>query len=154
MAELGEVRKSIFVLTGPREGYSGVLGGRYWFRDGELAVLDQFKDKVKLVLCNNYACNIKDEKPIWKTTEVDGKKASIKIGEMSKPTPAVTTVMGDPVASVVIPPSTPKVEVKVDPLPVDPNPVDTSKVAEVKPGGDGTSVGTSTSAGAGAGKGS
>ncbi len=89
-----------FVLTGPRKGFTGVLGGRYGFRDGKLAVNVDVKDKMALVLCSRYACNIEGENPLWK--EVDG--GSVKIGDMPTPAPVVTMVTGEPTASVVLPP--------------------------------------------------
>ncbi len=89
-----------FVLTGPRKGFTGVLGGRYGFKDGKLNVNVDVKDKMALVLCSRYACNIEGENPLWK--EVDG--GSVKISEMSKPSPVVSTVTGEPQASIVLPP--------------------------------------------------
>jgi len=97
-----------FVLTGPRKGFTGVLGGRYGFRDGKLTVNSDYKDKVALILCSRYCCNIEGENPIW--AEKDG--GSIKIGEMVKPESVVTAVVSDPVSSVVMP------EVKVESKPV------------------------------------
>ena len=83
-----------FVLTGPREGYTGFLSnGRYGFKDGELTVPQSMKEGLKTILCNAYACNIKGEAPIWESK--DG--ASVKVGEVEKPKAEVTTVKADPV---------------------------------------------------------
>jgi hypothetical protein len=82
----------IFVLTGPREGFTGVLGGRYGFDRGELTVEHSLRDPLRIILCNNYACNIKGEAPLWKT--VDG--ASVKITDVEKPEKEVTTVKTQP----------------------------------------------------------
>lgn len=100
-------RTVTFVLTGPREGFTGLLGGRYGFKNGELTINAEHKDVLKLVLCNNYACNIEGEAPIWETR--DG--AAVKVGEVTKPEAVITTIVGEPTASVQIPtPEAPKVE--------------------------------------------
>lgn len=113
-----------FRLTGPREGFTGMLGGRYGFRNGELTVVEEFKDSLKLILCNNYACNIVGEAPIWETK--DG--ASIKVGIVDKPKPVLTSIVGEPVSSVVLPEvkaPTPDVKSPSEPpgLPAGPDPV-------------------------------
>jgi len=103
MAELGEKAQVTFVLTGPREGYSGSLCGRFWFKDGILRVNAEFKDQLKLILCNQYGCNVQGEAPIWETVETDGKKSSVKVGTVTKPEAVVSATTGDPVASVQAP---------------------------------------------------
>jgi hypothetical protein len=88
-----DVNKVTFVLTGPREGFTGVLGKRYGFRDGKLTVDHIFRDPFRIILCTNYCCNIKGEAPLWKT--VDG--ASVKITDVEKPRVETTTVKSAPV---------------------------------------------------------
>jgi hypothetical protein len=85
-----------FVLTGPRKGFSGVLGGRYKFENGEFVCNEEVKDKIKLVLCSVYRCNIKGDKPLWETK--DG--ASVKVGELDKPKAPESTVVEPPKAEV------------------------------------------------------
>lgn len=100
-------RTATFVLTGPREKFTGFLG-RYGFKDGRLTVPEKFKDNLKLILCNSYGCNIEGEKPIWETV----KGGSIKVGEVEKPVLETTIVQSSPQASTVVPPPEPKVESK------------------------------------------
>lgn len=85
-----------FVLTGPRKGFTGILCKRYGFKDGELSVPHVYRDPFRLILCNNYACNIKGEAPLWKT--VDG--IAVKITDVEKPKAETTTVKSAPSASV------------------------------------------------------
>jgi len=87
--------RSTFVLTGPRKGFTGILGGRYGFRDGELTVDHVHKDKLKLILCTSYCCNVKGEAPLWRTEE----GASVKITDLEKPKVETTTVKSAPVSS-------------------------------------------------------
>lgn len=90
-----DVNKVTFVLTGPREGFTGILGKRYGFKDGELSVDHVYRDAFRTILCNSYCCNIKGEAPLWQT--VDG--ASIKITDVPKPVRETTTVKSSPSAS-------------------------------------------------------
>ena len=101
--------KVTFVLTGPRKGFTGVLGGRYGFKDGELTCDEHMKDKLMLVLCTKYCCNVKNAPPLWKT--VNG--ASVKVTEMDIEQDPVTTVSEPPKAEVKVE-ATPKVESKKD----------------------------------------
>ena len=85
-----------FVLTGPRKGFTGVLGGRYKFEDGKFVCNEEVKDKIKLVLCTQYCCNIEGDKPLWETK--DG--ASVPVGKMDKPKAPESTVVEPPKAEV------------------------------------------------------
>lgn len=97
--------KVTFVLTGPREGYTGVLGGRYGFNDGKLTVDHSFRDGLRNILCVRYCCNIQNEAPLWKTVTENGLKASVKVTELDiKP-------VGEPVATMEPPKASVKVEV-------------------------------------------
>lgn len=87
--------KVTFVLTGPREGFTGILGKRYGFKDGELTVDYNLRGPFSIILCNGYCCNIKGEAPLWKT--VDG--ASVKITDVEKPKVETTTVKSAPVST-------------------------------------------------------
>ena len=95
-----DVNKVTFVLTGPRKGFTGILNKRYGFKDGELTVDHVFRDPFRLILCNNYCCNIKGEAPLWKTVKgKDGKNSSVKITDVEKPKVETTTVKSAPAAS-------------------------------------------------------
>lgn len=85
-----------FVLTGPREGFTGVLGGRYKFEKGKFVCNEEVKDKIKLVLCSRYCCNIEGDKPLWKT--VDGQSVSVRV--MDKPKSEESSVVEPPKAEV------------------------------------------------------
>lgn len=122
MADEDSKPQITFELTGPRKGYTGMLGGRYGFKDGKLTINVEHKDSIKLILCNNYACNIVGEAPIWETK--DG--GSVRVGHVDKPVPVVTTIIGEPTASVVVPPvKAPDAAPKVEPpqLPAGPEAV-------------------------------
>lgn len=90
-----DVNKVTFVLTGPRKGFTGILGKRYGFKDGELTVDHAYREAFRIILCNSYCCNIKGEAPLWKT--VDG--ASVKVTDVEKPKVETTTVKSAPVAT-------------------------------------------------------
>lgn len=128
MAEDNSKPQITFELTGPRKGFTGMLGGRYGFRDGKLTVNTEHKDALKLTLCNRYGCNIVGEAPVWETK--DG--ASVRVGFVEKPEVVVTTIVGEPTASVVVPPvKAPDAAPKVDPPQLSAGP-DVVKVEAVK----------------------
>lgn len=99
-----EHNRVTFVLTGGREGYSGVLGGRYGFNNGELKVDQYMREPLRTVLCTRYACNIKGEAPLWKTvTNKEGKKASVQVTALDiRKEGEVTPVMEPPKATVKV----------------------------------------------------
>lgn len=92
-----ETGTTTFVLTGPRKGYTGVLGGRYYFRDGKIDIPVSQKDHAKRVLCTRYACNIAGEAPIWETSKEGG---SVKVREVTLENPETTTISTAPTTSV------------------------------------------------------
>ncbi|MDJ0952474.1 MAG: hypothetical protein QNJ81_02225 [Acidimicrobiia bacterium] len=92
-----ETGKVTFQLTGPRKGYTGMLGGRYYFKDGKIEVPSSAKDHVKRVLCTRYACNVVGEAPIWETDENGG---AVKVGEVKLEKAEETTVSAPPTTSV------------------------------------------------------
>lgn len=99
--------KVTFVLTGPREGFTGVLGGMYQFVDGKLEAPESEKEYLKKHLCVGYACNIVGEAPMWETNDKGG---SVKVGAVKMPKKETTTVKSAPVASTNAP--APKQETK------------------------------------------
>lgn len=89
-------RTVTFVLTGPRKGHTGVLGGRYGFKDGKLKAPEHLRAPLATILCNRYACNIEGESPLWRTDK-DG--AAVKVTELDlKMDEPVSTVVEDPKA--------------------------------------------------------
>ena len=88
--------KVTFVLTGPREGQTVLLGNMYQFVDGKLEASESEKEYLKKHLCVGYACNIVGEAPMWET---DDKGASVKVGAVKMPKKETTTVKSAPVAS-------------------------------------------------------
>jgi len=93
-----DTHRVTFVLTGPRKGYTGILGGRYGFRDGKLEVDEHLKDKLKIILCNRYCCNVEGEAPLWKT--VNG--GAVKITDVELPEPEVSVVSAPPKAELKV----------------------------------------------------
>ena len=94
-----------FVLTGPREGFTGVLGGRYGFRNGKLTVDQHMRAPLRNVLCTRYCCNIEGEPPLWKTVKSDKGKSSKQVTALDIRTESdnVTTVVEAPKAKVEVP---------------------------------------------------
>jgi hypothetical protein len=93
--------KVTFVLTGPREGFTGILGGRYGFKDGELTVDEYLASSLSTVLCTRYCCNIKGRPPLWRTKN----GGSVQVTELDLKTEGTETVVAaEPTTTVKAPP--------------------------------------------------